>query len=288
MFLFRIINLNVSGVFVYLSYSAIFFIYFVFCLFTFFGLSMWTFTFDFLSILLILLILIFSLSFLFLDILTDNLYGINDTTSLYRTMQYCFLWFILSEAALFLSFFWAAFALNLLVTLEFSTIVTVLPTMFSNTLVYTGFIFYWFYLDLFNIIINTFFLFFSGIFCNGFYIFLNCNSLNFSIILCFMSLLLGFLFIWNQLWEFSLLTFTASTNSFCSTLFGIDLLHFSHVSLGVFLLFMCSVKLLNQQISHIKIVFITCVILYWHFVDLVWFLLLRFLYFSMLCTLFLL
>lgn len=288
MFLFRIINLNVSGVFVYLSYSAIFFIYFIFCLFTFFGLSLWTFTFDFFSILLIFLILLFSLGFFFVDILTDTLYGITEVTTLYRTMQHCFIWFILSEAALFLSFFWAAFALNLLVTLEFSTIVTVLPTMFSNSLVYTGFVFYWFYLDLFNIIINTFFLFFSGIFCNGFYIFLNCNSLHFSIILCFLSLLLGFLFIWNQLWEFSLLTFTSSTNSFCSILFGIDLLHFSHVSLGVFLLFLGTIKLVNQQVSHIKIVFFTCTILYWHFVDLVWFLLLRFLYFSMLCTLFLL
>lgn len=286
--LFRIINLNVSGVFVYLSYSAIFFIYFVFCMFIFFGLSLWTALFDFISILLIIIILVFSLSFFFIDILTDTLYGLNDVTTLYRAIQYCFIWFILSEAALFLSFFWAAFALNLLVSLEFSTILTVLPLMFTNTLTQMGFTFYWFYLDLFNIIINTCFLFFSGIFCNCFLILINCNSLQFSLILAFFSLLLGFLFIWNQLWEFSLLTFTASTNSFCSILFGIDLLHFSHVSLGVFFLLLSSIKISNCQLSHTKLIFFSCIILYWHFVDLVWFLLLRFLYFNMLCTLFLL
>jgi len=288
MFLFRIINLNVSGVFVYLSYSALFFIYFVFCLFIFFGVSLWTFTFDVLSLLLIIFILIFALSFLFIDILVDTLYGINEVTTLYRAIQYCFLWFILSEAALFLSFFWAAFTLNLLVTLEFSTISTVLPVMFTNSIVSAGFIFYWFYLDLFNIVVNTFFLFFSGVFCNSFYVFITYKSIHCSIILCFASLILGFLFIWNQLWEFSLLTFTASTNSFCSTLFSIDLLHFSHVSLGVLFLFISIVKLTNYQLSHFKLVFFTCIILYWHFVDFVWFLLLRFLYFNMLCTLFIL
>jgi len=288
MSLFRIINLNVSGVFVYLSYSALFFIYFIFCLFTFFGLSLWTCMFDPISLLIILFILLFALSFFFIDILLDTLYGINEVTTLYRAIQYCFLWFILSEAALFLSFFWAAFTLNLLVTLEFSTMMTVLPLMFSTSLVQSGFVFYWFYLDLFNIVVNTFFLFFSGIFCNCFYILVNCNNLQFSVILCFFSLLLGFLFIWNQLWEFSLLTFTASTNSFCSTLFGIDLLHFSHVSLGVLFLFISTVKILNCHVTNMKLVFFTCIILYWHFVDFVWFLLLRFLYFNMLCTLFLL
>lgn len=39
MLLFRIINLNVSGVFVYLSYSPLFFIYFILCAFITFGLS---------------------------------------------------------------------------------------------------------------------------------------------------------------------------------------------------------------------------------------------------------
>lgn len=288
MLLFRIINLNVSGVFVYLSYSALFFIYFIFCVFTFFGLSLWTFTFDVLSIFLLLIILLFSLNFLVIDVLIDVLYGLNDVVALHRTVQYCFLWFVLSEAALFLSFFWAGFALNLLVTLEFAATFTVLPLMYSSALTIQGFVFYWFYLDLFNIIINTFFLFFSGIFCNLFLIFINYKSIYVSIIFCVLGLLCGFLFIWNQLWEFSLLTFTISTNSFCSTLFSIDLLHFSHVSLGVFFIFIALLKIINYHVSHIKLVFFTCIIFYWHFVDLVWFLLLRFLYFNILCALFLL
>lgn len=287
MFLFRIINLNVSGVFVYLSYSPIFFIYFIFCLFLYVGISLWTFYFDIFSILLILIIFLYALTFLFIDIITDTMYGINEVTTLYRTIQYCFIWFILSEAALFFSFFWSAFALNLLVTLEFNAIITPIPTMYSFSISNFGFVFYWFYLDLFNIIINTLFLFFSGIFCNFFYLFLFYKSLYCSIIFCFLSLITGFLFIWNQLWEFSLLTFTVSTNSFCSVLFAIDLLHFSHVSLGVFFILLSTIKIINVQISHIKLIFFTCIVLYWHFVDLVWFILLRFIYFSILCVIFL-
>lgn len=287
MVLFRIINLNVSGVFVYLSYSALFFIYFVFCVFIFFGLSIWTYTFDIVSLILILIILLFSINFLVIDVLIDVLYGLNEVVTIHRTIQYCFLWFILSEAALFLSFFWAGFALNILVTLEFSTTLTVLPLMYTSILTTQGFIFYWFYLDLFSIIINTFFLFFSGIFCNIFLLFINYKSLYVSIIFCLLALISGFLFIWNQLWEFSLLTFTISTNSFCSTLFSIDLLHFSHVSLGVFFIFISLIKTVNYHTSHTKVIFFTCIILYWHFVDFVWFLLLRFLYFNILCALFL-
>lgn len=248
---------------------------------------MWSFVFDVNSIIIILFILISALFFLFTDVITDNLYGLTDVTTLYRTIQYCFIWFILSEAALFLSFFWGAFALNLMVTLEFHSLISVIPLMYSFNIVNFGFIFYWFYLDLFNILINTFFLFFSGIFCNYFYLFIYYKSLYGGIIFCFLSLIIGFLFIWNQLWEFALLTFTVSTNSFCSILFTIDLLHFSHVSLGIFFIFLSTIKLINNQVSNIKIVYFTCIILYWHFVDLVWFILLRFMYFGIMCAIFL-
>lgn len=287
MLLFRIINLNVSGVFVYLSYSPLFFIYFILCAFITFGLSIWSFFFDIITILILCILLLVSLFLLFTDIITDNLYGISEVVTLFRVAQYCFIWFILSEAALFFSFFWSAFALNLLITLEFNTLISVLPTMYSFSIGNAGFIFYWFYLDLFNIIINTCFLFFSGIFCNYFYICIFYKSNYMSIIFCFLSLITGFLFIWNQLWEFSLLTFTISTNIYTTNLFTIDLLHFSHVSLGVFFITLSLIKIINIQISNIKLVFLTCIILYWHFVDLVWFILLRFMYFGILCALFL-
>lgn len=288
MLLFRIINLNTSGTFIFLSYSPIFFIYFIFCIFLFFGLSVWTFLYDIFSIYLIISIVIITLFFLFTEIHTDNLYGINETTTLYRTIQYCFIWFILSEAALFLTFFWSAFALNLLVTLEFYALINTLPIMYSYNTASYGFVFYWFYIDLFNIVINTFFLFFSGIFCNYFYLFIYYKSMYISLMFALLSLITGFLFIWNQLWEFSLLTFTISTNSFCTNLLSIDLLHFSHVSLGVFFIFIATTKIINNQLSNIKLLFFTCIVLYWHFVDLVWFILLRFLYFSILSVLFLL
>lgn len=284
MVLFRIINLNVSGVFVYLSYSPLLIIYIIMCIFFLFTITLGSFAFNINTIILLIILILFAVYFLFAEIIIDNLYGLSDVVTFYRVAQYCFIWFILSEAALFLSFFWAAFALNILTSLEFHATNSILPLMYSINMVNYGFIFYWSYLDLFNIILNTFLLFFSGVFCNLFYILMTYKSLYCSIFFCILSIISGFLFIWNQLWEFSLLTFTISTNSFCSVLLSIDLLHFSHVSLGVLLLVVSLVKLINVNFSSYKTLFITCTILYWHFVDFVWFLLLRFLYFNILCT----
>lgn len=284
MLLFRIINLNVSSTFIYLSYSALIVIYFVFSFITFVFISVSTCTFDIISVVLLLFIFCSMLFFLFIDVLTDNMYGIMDLTALYRTVQHCFIWFILSEAALFISFFWGGIALSVLNSLEFNTLITVLPQAYNYTFTSSGFIFYWVYLDLFNILINTILLFFSGVFCNFFNTTIICKNYIISIMFCMLSLICGFLFMWNQIWEFSLLTFTISTNSFCSSLLSIDLLHFSHVTLGVFFLTIGLIKINNIQLTNMRLIYFVCIILYWHFVDLVWFLLLRFFYFNLLCT----
>lgn len=286
-FLFRIISLNTSGVFLFLSYSPILIIFYIWVLIALLGLSFWSFYFDFFTIILFIFITFFSIFTLLLDILLDASRGIFDNTTLNRASQYCFLWFVLSEIGLFASFFWSAFGLGLLMALEFSFSFFCIPLMYSLILVDFGFIFYWFFLDIFSIILNTFYLFCSGLLCNFFLILLLCRFNLLASLFLFLGFLLGFLFIWNQLWEFTLLNITISANVYCTTLYVIDMLHFSHVSIGVMSLFLILLKLVNKYLCDNRLLFVVLTIFYWHFVDLIWFILLRFVYFDILCVLFL-
>eukprot|EP00455_Lapot_gusevi_P039795 TRINITY_DN4474_c0_g6_i1.p1 TRINITY_DN4474_c0_g6~~TRINITY_DN4474_c0_g6_i1.p1 ORF type:complete len:132 (-),score=15.18 TRINITY_DN4474_c0_g6_i1:383-778(-) len=102
-----------------------------------------------------------------IDLLFDFLRGLFDFCCLLRCLQYCFLWFVLSELALFMTFFVVCFGLCLFLCLEF-VFVFVLPLSFVFIMCDYGFVFYWYFLDLFNLLINTVFLFVSGLFCNFF------------------------------------------------------------------------------------------------------------------------
>nr|QMU23867.1 putative cytochrome oxidase subunit III [Trypanosoma lewisi] len=223
---------------------------------------------------------------LFIDLFCDFLRGIFDFCCLLRVIQYCFIWFVCSEFVLFMAFFTVVFGLCLFLCCEFA-FVFCLPLLFCCLLCDYGFVFYWYFLDLFNLLINTFYLFVSGLFVN-FCLF--CFWFRFFCCCCFvlwLSLLFGFLFLWNQLWEFTLLFVTLSCGVFGSILFLIDLLHFTHVFLGIFLLFICFGRLFNFLCMDTRFVFLYVVCLYWHFVDCVWFFLLRFVYFDVLCVMYL-
>lgn len=284
-FLFRCMFLGVSGVFCFLSLPAICIIYWFWC---FLGCLVLTFgSFIFCDFLLFIGVLCFFFCFivLLIDLLFDFLRGLFDFCILLRVIQYCFIWFILSELALFLTFFMIVFGLCLFLCLEF-VFVFCLPLSFVVVLCDYGFVFYWYFLDLFNLMLNTCFLFVSGLFCN---FFLMCLLFRF-FVCCFLGLLFsvffGFMFLWNQLWEFALLCLTLSCCVFGSILFLIDLLHFSHVLVGLFILFICFGRFFIFMMMDMRFIFLLCCVLYWHFVDVVWFFLLRFVYFDVLCVLF--
>nr|DAC80508.1 TPA_asm: cytochrome oxidase subunit III [Leishmania turanica] len=230
--------------------------------------------------------LIFCLVCLLCDLFVDSLRGLFDVCCFIRCIQYCFVWFIISELLLFLSLFYVVFSLVLFVSVEFA-FVFVMPIMFSCLICDFGFVFYWYFIDIFNLLINTFLLFVSGLFVN-FVLFL--FWFRFFLCVLFMlwvGILFGFLFLWNQVWEFALLFVTCSCGVFGSILFLIDLLHFSHVFLGIFLLFLCFSRCFNFLCMDTRFVFLYVVCLYWHFVDCVWFFLLRFVYFDVLSVVYL-
>lgn len=285
-FFFRCMFIGCSGVFCFLSLPAICIVYWFWC---FLGMCLITFGFfvfcDF-CLLCVILCFFFCFSIMICDLLFDFLRGLFDFSILIRVIQYCFLWFVLSELALFLTFFAIVFGLVLFLVVEF-VFVFCLPLSFVFILCDYGFVFYWYFCDLFNLLINTCFLFVSGLFCNFFCVCMLFRFFIFGFIGMLFCVFFGFLFLWNQLWEFALLCITLSCCVFGTVLFCIDLLHFSHVLVGLMLLFIGFCRFFIFMMVDTRFIFILLCVLYWHFVDLVWFFLLRFVYFDCLCVLFL-
>jgi heme/copper-type cytochrome/quinol oxidase subunit 3 len=86
------------------------------------------------------------------------------------------------------------------------------------------------------------------------------------------TLALGGIFLFVQLYEFIHANFTISDGVFGSTFYMLTGLHGLHVCLGLILLVYGGIRLLRgdfdlQSAPHIGI---TCSVLYWHFVDVVW------------------
>nr|AAD09163.1 cytochrome oxidase subunit III [Lafontella mariadeanei] len=286
MFLFRVIFVGVSGVFLFLSLPAVCIVFFVVIWIGFMILCFGSFVFVDLGFVFFFVLGLFCILFLMCDLFCDIFRGIFDFVSFIRCLQYCFLWFVISEFVLFVTFFAVVFGYVLFLCCEFA-FVFCLPISFCCLLVEFGFCFYWFYLDLFNLLINTFLLFVSGLFLN-FVLFLFWFRF-FCMVICFLwlGLLFGFMFLCNQLWEFVILFVTCSCGLFGSILFCIDILHFTHVFLGVFLMFICICRCFVFLCMDTRFVFLYVVVLYWHFVDCVWFFLLRFVYFDVLVVMYL-
>lgn len=281
-FLFRCCFLGVSGCFCFLSLPAICIIWFFWCFLGCMVISFncWIFFVDFLW-LLFFFCFFFCICIFFADIFCDFCRGLFDFCCLIRVIQYCFVWFVFSELALFLTFFMIVFGLILFSCLEFCFIF-LLPLGFLVFLVDFGLCFYWYFLDFLNLLLNTCFLFVSGLFVNFFLVCLVFRFFVFCFLGLFGCIFFGCFFVWNQLWEFVLLLLTISCCVFGSVLFCIDLLHFSHVCLGLLFLLILFARLFCLICMDTRFIFSFICVLYWHFVDLVWFFLLRFCYFDLL------
>lgn len=282
--MFRVLHLQTPLVFLSMSFSYFFIIFLIFLFILYFYLSVWSFYYNQLIFFYFIFFGLIAVYLLLVDISLDILRSLYETTAYIRVSQYCFIWFVLSEAALFSSFFYSLFSCSSLSTLEFNSFFLSLPLNYMNTVVDKGYTFYWVFLDLYNIVINTFYLFVSGLFSNFFIFLILFKNFFFSNIILLIIIFLAILFTWNQLWEFSLLNICMSSNVFSSTLFTIDMLHFVHVNYGVLSFLLILYKLQSFNVTDTKIILISCFVLYWHFVDFIWFFLLRFIYFELLFT----
>lgn len=282
--MFRILNVYVgSSTFVYLSYFAVLICFFLWNLFLILILSFWSYFSLFYGW--CIYIGLFSLFILWYEIGLDILRSLYDNSILLRVLQYCYIWFIISEICLFVTFFGSMFGLCLFVGNEFFGIIPIVSP-YSVIMVDYGFILYWYYIDLFNILMNTVFLVFSGIYVN----FMVCGIFIKQWFGCYVSnifgIFLGIMFLWNQLYEFSILCINGSCCCFVSFMYTIELLHFTHVLIGVLLLVVCLYRNLFNYVCTYRNIFLYSAAFYWHFVDIVWFFLLRYIYLDNISILF--
>lgn len=208
------------------------------------------------------------------DIFTDYTRG-TTTLQCYRMIQTLFTWFVFSEVSLFGSVFWSCFSCSLSIN-EIDSL-NLIPLGYSSNFK-DSVVINIFYLDIVSIIINTFLLFVSGLCVNMVIFSVVMRLYEVTIWYLLVAVYFGLLFLGNQFYEFNLITTTFSINCYCSSFLLLDSVHFTHVFLGVVLLSIALFRILNMLITSTFTLFIYIAGFYWHFVDVIWFILVRFIY----------
>lgn len=245
----------------------------IWTIFTFLLLCSYSFTYH-LWILLVILILL-SFSFYCFDVYSDYGRGVVTIQTL-RIIQTLFVWFVVSEISLFVSVFWVCFSCNLVLN-EFDKLLLV-PLGISMHYKLDNISVNVFYIDVINIIINTFLLFVSGLCVNMVLFSISIRLYELSIWYMIISIYFGLLFLGNQFYEFSLLTTTFSTNCYCTSFLMLDSVHFTHVFIGMLLLLIVLFRITNMLLSSSFTLMLYIAAFYWHFVDVIWFILVRYIY----------
>lgn len=93
------------------------------------------------------------------------------------------------------------------------------------------------------------------------------------------TVLLGATFIGIQLFEYHSNGFGPSTNIYGSDFYTLTGFHGAHVTLGILLLTVCYFRSLRGDFTQEKHFALTAAEMYWHFVDVVWVILVSLLYF---------
>ena len=145
-----------------------------------------------------------------------------------RCMVSLYLWFLLSEITLFMSFFWLIFNFMFFYCDFFGFFI---PFYMCYVLFDVFVLFFIFFIDFFNIWVCTLFLVTSGfltIFCVMLHFCNNFSHLFF--VMCFVCCF-GFLFSCMQFYEFNNFIVTFSFWPMFDAAFLLDFLHFTHVQL---------------------------------------------------------
>jgi len=172
-------------------------------------------------------------------------------------------WFIFREVMLFFGFFWTLFDRSLNPNIELGNL---WPSFYINPL------------NPFLVpLLNTLVLLSSGFFVTlaHYYIVLNHKK---SVLYIGLTIVLGVYFSILQLIEYKNLNFTIIDSIFGSSFFLFTGFHGIHVLCGSILLFIIIIRIIKLQINKLSHVGIEISIWYWHFVDVVWLFLYRFIY----------
>ena len=190
------------------------------------------------------------------EIVEESFYG-KYTKKLRAALFYGFLLFLISEAMLFGSFFWAYF--DRLFHLSYVTGFLSVPTTVETIR--------WFQEPLYATIL----LLGSGYTANSSYYFFKCNdilSLKKAYFFSFLTNFLGCVFLYIQYLEYHHLNFTISDTVYCSVFYVLTGFHGIHVIIGnLFLFFQYWLKFKYRDNRTYGLAF---ALIYWHFVDIIW------------------
>lgn len=214
--------------------------------------NMWTLSWFLLGI----LFLIFSLSRWFTDIVIEATFEGHHTSKVQENVLLGMKLFIASEVMFFFSFFWAYFHLSLI------------PSIF------TGGIWPSFSIEKLDPVAipfaNTVILFSSGLCVTLAHKALLLGKRKEAVNGLLSTIFLGVLFTALQGYEYLVLPFSISTNSYGSVFYMITGFHGLHVIIGTIFLIVCFTRLIRGHFCTRYHVGFICAIWYWHFVDIVW------------------
>ena len=190
------------------------------------------------------------------EIYTESIYMGQYTAKVYSTLMTGFVLFVLTEFLVFFGFFWALFDRYFNMT----------SSVFSN---YSYFVNYSERIGLVKPLQGLFCLYFSGSFCNvAHYLYFYGGDFILSLISSYIAIILGFIFLYIQYEEFNHLIFTINDHVVNSSFY---LLAGFHVSIGLFFLITQHDRMYNYQFTRSRHFGFVLAMIYWHFVDIVWF-----------------
>lgn len=199
-----------------------------------------------------------------LEIISEGTYKGLHTKKVQLGLYIGFLLFVISEIAIFFSFFIAHLNSSLIPSIEIGNIWPPIGIVNFNPEAIP--------------LYNTILLFFSGLCSTISQNYLSERLKIKSILFLFITLILGISFSFEQYKEYFYATYTISDSVYASNFYLLTGFHGIHVLLGTLLLFISFFRLIFYHFSSNHYLGFTTSTIYWHFVDYVWLILYTIIY----------
>jgi cytochrome c oxidase subunit 3 len=197
--------------------------------------------------------------FWFNDIIKEAGFAGHHSLVVRSGLRWGFLLFILSEIMLFFGFFWAffhsSFCPSILLGAQWPPVgITIIPVMEFP-------------------LFNTFLLIISGVAITWAHRGIALGSFREALDGFLITIILGFLFVILQMFEYYEAFFNISDSVYSTTFYTLTGLHGMHVIVGACFITICFVRLLRGHFLTNHYLGFIFAVWYWHFVDVVWILL---------------
>lgn len=200
----------------------------------------------------------------FRDIIRESTYEGRHTTIVQNSLARGFSLFIISEIMLFFSFFWALIYFMTSPTIQIGC---TWPPEGINAIPFEGIV-----------IFNTYILLYSGVTITATHYTLRLGHHFNTTIMFIVTLIAAFLFLGFQAVEYRNAPFCISDGIYPSLFFLLTGFHGFHVLAGTIFILICFVRHLFNHFTRERHLGFECAIWYWHFVDIIWILLVILLY----------